>query len=327
MEQEKQEAILLKQENLFLYKPAVMSVMQQNLRRKMMLGQDGNALFYLIIINVVLFVVLNFVKIIYQVTDSDLAEFQQVVGWFSVPANANSFANQPWTLLTYMVSHTGFWSLLSNMLWLWGFGFILQDLAGHKKIVPLYLYGGVIGALFFLLTVNAVPSLKGNIAGIPALMGAGPAVMAIAIATTMFAPQYRIFPLISGGIPLWVLTLVFVLITLGTNNQAGYAAAQVAAGLTGFLFTWQLQKGNDWSEWMHDLANWVDGLFNPEKKHQQKVEKQRLYYKAQKKPFQKTPHITQQRIDDLLDKINNKGYNSLTDEEKEFLKKASTEEF
>jgi hypothetical protein len=88
-----------------------------------------------------------------------------------------------------------------------------------------------------------------------------------------------------------------------------------------------MRRGNDWSEWMNNLVSWVDGLFNPEKKHQQKMEKQRLYYKAQKQPFKKTPHITQQRIDDLLDKINTKGYHSLTDEEKEFLKKASTEEF
>lgn len=301
--------------------------MQENLRRKMMLGQDGNALFYLIIVNVIVFVLLNFVKIIYQITNSNLAEFQQVLGWFSIPADANTFVNQPWTLFTYMFSHIGFWPILSNMLWLWGFGFIMQDLAGHKKIIPLYLYGGFIGAVFFLLTVNAVPGLKANIAAMPALMGAGPAVMAMAIATTAFAPQYRIFPFISGGIPLWVLTVVFLLITLGTNNNTGYAMAQLAAGLTGFLFVWQLKKGSDWGAWMNNLVTWTDGLFNPEKKHQQKIDKQRLFYKAQKKPFHKTPHITQQRIDELLDKINHKGYSSLSDEEKEFLKKASTEEF
>ena len=302
-------------------------MMQQNIRRKMMLGQDGNALFYLIIINVVLFVLLNFVKIIYQITNSNLGEFQQVLGWFSVAADANVYVSQPWTLLTYMFFHIGFWSLLSNMLWLWGFGFILQDLAGHKKVVPVFLYGGLIGAVFFLLTVNAVPTLRANLSAMPVLMGAGPSVMAIAIATTTFAPQYRIFPNIGGGIPLWVLTTVFILITLGTNNNAGFAMAQVAAGVTGFLFTWQLRKGNDWGEWMSNLVDWIDGLFNPEKKHQQKIEKQRLYYKAQKEPFLKTPHITQQRIDELLDKINNKGYSSLSDEEKEFLKKASTEEY
>jgi hypothetical protein len=109
-------------------------------------------------------------------------------------------------------------------------------------------------------------------------------------------------------------------------NNAGLAMAQLAAGIIGFLFSWQVKKGNDWSDWMNNLVSWVDGLFNPEKRHQQQMEKQRLYYKAQKKPFVKTPHLTQNRIDDLLDKINQKGYHSLSDEEKEFLKKASTED-
>lgn len=291
-----------------------------------MLGEDGNALFILIIINVVVFVLLNFVKIIYQISGSDLGEFQQVLTWFSVPADANVFLTRPWTLFTYMFSQIGFWPLLSSMLWLWCFGFILQDLAGSKKLIPIYLYGGFIGSIIFLLTVNAVPAIKANVGSVAPLFGAGPAVMAVAIATTMLSPQYRIFPFINGGIPLWVLTVVFALITFGTMSHPGYAMAQLAAGIIGYLFTWQLRKGNDWSDWMNNFIAWVDRLFNPEKRHEKIMEKQRLYYKAQKKPFVKTPHLTQQRIDELLDKISQKGYNSLSDEEKEFLKKASTED-
>lgn len=303
-----------------------MSVMQQNSRRKMIMGQDGDSLFLLIIINVVAFVLLNFVKVIYQVTNNDLAEFQQVLTWFSIPAEANTFASRPWTLLTYMVSQIGFWPLLSSMLWLWSFGFILRDLVGNKKLVPVYLYGGFIAGLAFLITANAIPALRANAASTGALMGALPAVMAVAIATTVLSPQYRIFPMIGGGIPLWVLTAVFVLITLGTTNNIPFAAAIIAAGAMGYLFSWQLKKGNDLGEWMNNLVIWVDGLFNPEKNNQKKSATQRLFYKSQKEPFQKTPHLTQQRIDELLDKINQKGYHSLTEEEKAFLKKAGSEE-
>jgi hypothetical protein len=77
---------------------------------------------------------------------------------------------------------------------------------------------------------------------------------------------------------------------------------------------------------MTDVANWFDDLFNPEKKQAEPAVKAKLFYKANQKPFEKTPHVTQQRVDDLLDKINLKGYNSLSEEEKEFLKKASREE-
>jgi hypothetical protein len=77
---------------------------------------------------------------------------------------------------------------------------------------------------------------------------------------------------------------------------------------------------------MNNLVTWADDLFNPQKKHVQKPQKQQLHYKSTQKPFEKTPHITQQKVDDLLDKIHQKGYNSLSEDEKEFLKKASREE-
>jgi membrane associated rhomboid family serine protease len=307
-----------------------MSVLEQNSRRKMMLGQDGNSLTTLLIINAVIFVLINFVKIVYLLTgETETLFITQVLNWFTLPADPAAFATQPWTLLTYMFAHYSIWLLISNLLWLWCFGYILQDLTGNKKIIPIYLYGGFVGGIFFLLAISAFPELRNNITNLAQMTGAGPATMALAIATTAMSPKYKIFPFISGGIPLWILTTVFVLIHFATSGlaQPAFALAEAAGGLMGYLFVWQMQKGNDWSDWMINLANWTDDLFNPEKKHKKKTEKQRLFYKATQQPYQKTPQVTQQRIDELLDKINQKGYHSLADEEKEFLKKASKEEF
>ena len=307
-----------------------MSVLEQNSRRKLMLGQEGNSLTTLLIINIVAFVILNFVKIVYLLTGDTEAVFtQHVLNWFTLPANPAILATRPWTLLTYMFTHYSIWLLISNLLWLWCFGYILQDLTGNKKLIPIYLYGGLAGGIFFMLTISAFPGLRANIANVAPMMGAGPATIALAISTAVISPKYKIFPLINGGIPLWILSAIFVVIHFTTSgiSHPGFAAADVAGGLMGFVFVWQMQKGNDWSDWMINLVNWVNDLFNPEKKHRKSVEKQRLYYKSTQQPFQKTPHVTQQRIDDLLDKINQKGYNFLSDEEKDFLKKASKEEF
>ena len=40
--------------------------------------------------------------------------------------------------------------------------------------------------------------------------------MAIAIATTIISPGYRIFPMIGGGIPLWALTAFYMISDLAT---------------------------------------------------------------------------------------------------------------
>jgi len=51
-----------------------------------------------------------------------------------------------------------------------------------------------------------------------------------------------------------------------------------------------------------------------------------LFYKTERKPYTKTPNLSQQRIDEILDKINQHGFHSLTAEEKDLLKKASKED-
>ena len=305
-----------------------MSVLEQNSRRKALLGEDGNALTSLLIVNAVLFVLISFVKVLYLLNDLTVADFtSEIVTWIQVPAAADLFLYRPWTLLSYMVSHVSLWHFVSNMLWLWGFGFILNDLAGSRQVVPLYLYGGVAGAVAFIFTINLLPSLSETNLLNTHLLGAGPALMAVAVGTTALSPRYKIFPAINGGIPLWVFTSIFVVVHVATIGASiGAASAYAVAGVVGYIFVMQLKRGNDYGQWMRDLVNWADDLFSPEKKHTPKVLKHQLFYKAEQKPFEKKPHITQQRVDELLDKIHQKGYSSLTDEEMEFLKKAANEE-
>lgn len=298
-------------------------------RRIPLLGQDSNALTWLIIINASVFIILNFLKIIYSLSDIPDELFQrQILNWYTLPASLEKLSSRPWVIFSSFFTHLGVFSLIGSVLWLWSFGYILQDLTGNQKLIPIYIYGGVVGAFFFVLTNNIFPGLAKNIDAIPDMMGAGACLMAVAVATTTLSPDYRIFPLINGGIPLWVLTIVFVAIDFASigNGQAGIGMAHLAAGGMGFLYVKQLQKGNDWGAWMISLWQWLDDLFNPEKKHVVKKEKDRLFYKSNAKPFVKTPNLTQQKLDEILDKINREGYHLLTNEEKEFLKRASKEE-
>jgi membrane associated rhomboid family serine protease len=245
-----------------------------------------------------------------------------------MPAIPASLLAKPWTILTHMFTHYSIWHLLSTCAWLWAFGYVLQDLAGNNKLIPIYLYGGFAGALVFVLINNLFPSLERNIASTAPLLGGGAAVMAIAIATTTLAPDYRIFPLINGGIPLWVLTLIFVAIDFASlaSGNGGIAAAHLAGGAIGFFFVKALQKGSDWGTWMIQLVHWIDDLFSPEKKHQQKKQAEKHFYRNNRKPYEKIANITQQRLDEILDKINLHGYSFLTDEEKAFLQRASNDE-
>ncbi len=79
---------------------------------------------------------------------------------------------------------------------------------------------------------------------------------------------------------------------------------------------------------MNNVFDWTGNLFNPDKqKKGQKTVKEELFYKSSPvAPFKKTPNVTQQRIDEILDKINQKGYRFLTEEEKDLLKRAAEDD-
>lgn len=296
--------------------------------RKILLGQSDNALVLLFAVNMILFVALAFIKIIYYLADTPIELFySQIMRWFTMPADFNGFLTRPWTILTYMFTHEGVWHLVSSMLWLWCFGYILQDLAGNNKLIPIYLYGGFFGGIVFLLVSNLVPVFARNLAVAEPALGAGAAVMAIAVATTTLAPDYRIFPLINGGIPLWILTAIFVVIDFATlaGSRGSIGAAHLTGAAVGFFFIRQLRRGNDLGAWMIRFVHWVDDLFSPEKKHASQGTGGRLFYQADRKPYEKKANVTQQRLDAILDKINQQGYEFLSDEEKEFLKRASSD--
>ena len=310
-----------------------MGYSEQQYRRKISLGQSGNTLVTLIAVILSVFVIFAFIKVVYRFqyanAEAAIAAYNNnILNWFTLPASGERILSRPWTILTHMFVHDGVWHVFGNMLWLWGFGYILQDLTGNRKIVPVFIYGALAGALAFILSYNFLPGLKEQLPYQTAL-GASAGVMAVAMVTTITAPGYRIFPLLNGGIPLWILTALYLIIDLATipyNNPGGHIA-HLAGAFMGFVFMFFLRRGHDWSEWMSNFFDWVGNLFNPDRPKKGKViMKEELFYKASTKPYKKTPNLTQQRVDEILDKINQKGYHFLTDEEKELLKRASKED-
>jgi membrane associated rhomboid family serine protease len=299
-------------------------------KKKTILGQDGNALLMLLAVIAILFCIFKFLFLVYKMSDwPDIEYYTNILDWVRMPGSIETFLTRPWTLLTYMFVHDGVFDLIANVLWLWAFGFIFQDLTGNNKLVPLFIYGGLVAGLIFLTVANLMPSLS---PALPLLRfeGASAGLMAIAIGTTILAPGYRIFPMINGGIPLWILTLIYIALTfsrgIDIQNTPMLLAHLGAAGM-GWLFIHQLKRGNDWSAWLNNAYDWATNLFNPDRKNWKKTAKDDLYYNSKgTQPYRKIPNITQKRIDEILDKINQQGYRYLTEEEKEILKRAAEDE-
>ncbi|MFT3846046.1 MAG: rhomboid family intramembrane serine protease [Lacibacter sp.] len=300
-----------------------MSYQQAQYKNKVRFGEDGDSLMMLIIVNVIVFILLMFLKIVYQLTyDKDVYETFYRTGifdWFVLPADFKTLLFRPWVLATHFVSQDNIWFLTGDMLFLWAFGYLLRDLTGNRHIVPVFLYGCFTAAVLFLAS-SQMPQFR-HIDY--TYNGAGAGVMAIAVAATITAPQFRIFPMINGGIPIWILTLVYIVIDLTGVAGHGfpYVIAHLGGIIIGFIYTRQLQNGKDWSNWMYNFYNWFNALFSSSKQSGKQAVK-----KSGVQPFINKTGISQQRVDEILDKISQKGYQTLTQEEKEILKKAAENE-
>ena len=286
----------------------------------------------LISIHLIAFLIFAFMKAIYffQYSDKDAALalfYENSLSWVSLPAEGTRLLARPWTFITHMFVHDGVWHVLANMLWLGLFGSVLQGLTGNRKLVPVFIYGGLAGAVAFILSYNFLPGLKAGV-GVSTLLGASSGVMAVAVVTTFISPGYRIFPMLRGGIPLWVITALYLGIDLATipTNNPGVFLAHLGGAFTGVLYIYFLRRGYDWSNWMYHFFEWVGNLFNPDRLRKGEKIKDELFYKSSLRPFKKTSNITQQRLDEILDKISRKGCEFLTDDEKEMLKRAGEEE-
>jgi membrane associated rhomboid family serine protease len=300
-------------------------------KKGILLGHDGNALVALFAINIIFFLLLMLIQVAYFYTQKTPDIYNaEVLKWFALPASLTKLSEKPWTLFTFMFSDTGeeIIRLISNMIWLWAFGYLLQQMAGNDKIIPIYLYGGVLGGIIFILAHNLIPPLQPLTAN-ASLMGANAGTLAVAMATTTLSPDYRFFTQIRNGIPIWVLMSIYILIDFAgiADMGAAYSLSHLGGALAGFLFVIFLRRGNDGSVWMNRFYSWLMNIFNPYKKpSKEKIKETAFYNTGNRKPFKKTTNITQQRVDEILDKISQKGYHFLTEEEKDILKKAAEDE-
>ena len=288
----------------------------------------------LVIINFSVFLFVKFLSFGQVTGDTSVVPFfSEKLNAFLVNTSFRQLIHQPWSPITYGFFHFRFLNILGNMLWLWCFGSILQTLAGNKLTIPVYLYGAFAGAIVFIVTL----SVSGS-SGLGPLYGANAAVMAIAMSATVAVPGFRILRHLGGGIPIWAVTVLYLLVDLagmGTVESPLSAAAipifiaHLAGALTGALYMVSYNRGYDWGAWMHRFYGWFMGLFNPDKQSKQKkmtVKEKVFYNTGNRAPYSKTANFTQQRVDEILDKISQKGYKHLTEEEKNILKRASEEE-
>lgn len=273
--------------------------------------KQGTTLTKLIYINLGIFLIVNLLKVA-------LTLFNVSTDWVNLlmlPANLQEFLHQPWSILTYMFLHLGFIHILFNILTLYWMGRLFLDYASQHALVGLYVIGGILGGVAYMLGINLFPLFANS--GINYhLLGASGSVMAVTVATAVFAPEREIRLALVGNVKLKWLAIGFVAISLlqMSAENAGGQMAHIGGALGGFIFAKQFQKGNDITGWITKAINATVNFFH----RFGKGPKMKASYKRTESDHDYNYRKRQEneKIDKILDKIKSSGYDSLNDDEK-----------
>lgn len=238
--------------------------------------------------------------------------------WIALSSDPSNFIVKPWTFLTYAFFHDGFWHLLFNMVVLNFSSTLFLTFFTPKQYLGLYVLSAIFAGIAFVAGYYFL-NLSSSI------VGASAAIMAVLVATTTYHPLMNLRLLLIGNVKLWHITFVIILIDLmqfRLGNTGGHIS-HLSGAFFGFIFIKLLQNGIDLSKMVSRILDFFTNLF---KKNAASPFKK--VHKNYSKPVEKsTSRIiakdkAQQQIDEILDKISQSGYDSLTEEEKEFLFKA-----
>jgi len=235
--------------------------------------------------------------------------------YVSLSSNPELLLWKPWSLLSYSFFHSGIMHIVFNMIVLNFSGRLFMTYFTQKQLLGLYVLSAIFAGITYLVVFYVL-----NISA--PIVGASAAIMAILVATTTYHPLMDLRLLIIGNVKLWHITAVIIIIDLmqlRSENMGGHIS-HLSGAFFGFIFIKLLQNGTDLSKIVSNVLHFFTNLFKkstttPFKK----------VHKNYNKPLIKTASKivakdkSQQQIDEILDKISQSGYDSLTKEEKEFL--------
>ncbi len=299
----------------------------------------NNAVMQLLAINLIVFFIEMTCKVFFFIANSD-ALYLLITNQLRTPANLNYLMYRPWSVFTYAFTHTGFFHILFNMLFFYFVGQIVKEFLGNKRLIGLYVMAGLMGALAFVAVYNLVPRLSVYLSNPNlALSGASGSVYGVAVAAAMLTPNAVI--MLFGVFPIRLKFLVGAMVLLSFFEMAsantGGNTAHLGGALMGFIFVSELRKGRDWGMWVNKIIDFFVSIYN--KVFNRPSQPKFSYTKNEKVKVKPAVRVgnnhndtgfegasalpNQSEIDKILDKISEKGYESLSKEEKQRLFDAS----
>ncbi|HMM10865.1 MAG TPA: rhomboid family intramembrane serine protease [Bacteroidales bacterium] len=273
----------------------------------------------LILLNLLVFLIVYVVNLILWLFKAvDPESLNIFAGWLAVPSEPARLIQKPWTIFTYMFLHVGALHLLFNMWMLYFGGLLFLRYLSDRQLLATYIFGGLSGALVYILSYNFFPVfLQANPYAIA--LGASASVLAIVVAIAAWVPNFPVNLLFIGSVRIKYIALALIIIdffSIQGSNPGGHLA-HIGGAAWGLTYAWLMRRGYDPSVifnlgWLFKRKIRFKS-YPAEKKSRPETDEQYNRRRAEE----------QKAIDLILDKIARSGYDSLSSREKEILFKSS----
>jgi len=242
----------------------------------------------------------------------DLRDAFEAVGCFTVEKGIKGF--QIWRFITFQFLHVDFGHLLFNSIAIYFFGAFVEQQLRSRAFLAFYLLCGGAGALGYavLVSINSDPDIG--------VVGASGGIFGILAVAALIAPDMRVqllFPPVTLTMRLLAIIMLawgaFVVLSGGRN--AGGEAGHLGGALAGFLM-WKIPMLR---QFLQNLARSQGGASRKRGGFGIRITKEKKSYTRKLGPKIKDRGGDAAAVDRILDKINEHGLQSLTEEERRLL--------
>lgn len=267
--------------------------------------QDAMVVNWLILLNVVIFLggwyfQVELPRNLYPPGRLDIIQF-----YGSYSAYTCFYEGEWWRLLTYQFLHANMGHLLFNMIALWFFGPVVEERFGHLRFLLYYLFCGVAAALFSTL-LGDMGCFDAEWLWVP-MVGASGSIYGIMAACAVLFPYARVqllFPPVNMSVRQFALVIlgIAVAVIIFQWDNAGGEAGHLGGMLAGFILTLLIV----WKEKLLPSKGAAAASADHHVKHHSNHD-----------------YPTQEEVEAIMKKISQSGLESLTEEERNTLMRAS----
>lgn len=205
-----------------------------------------------------------------------------------------------WQPLTYLFLHAGFWHVGMNMFVLWMFGSELENSWGGVSFLRYYLVTGVgAGLVTVLLSANSP---------IP-VVGASGAIYGVLLAYGLAYPDRQVYLYFMFPVKVKYFVGFLAAVAFWASLQAGASPVSHLTHLSGMVIGWVYLRAKRRTAAPQILARIND--LKAARRIAREVQENR------------EDDLLRRQVDEILDKINTRGYDSLTSSEQDMLYRAS----